>query len=235
MKTRERIQRKFEELEAELVDVVATINTEQRVTNYGSPSWVRPAHTIPFETVDSSKWQGWCTSALHLLKLVFGESGIHFKQFDKILNQARSLSNKAEALGGILAAAKKDFEGGFAVSFEASIAGEIFADFVGLAEHAIGEKQKDVAAVLACAALEDALKRIGAANGLDVAEKEMSDVVNALIGARVIEGAAAKMLRTMPKIRNHAFHAEWGHISEPEVGGVAGFVRQLLLSHLSGS
>src|SRR5262245_30829549 len=131
MSTRERIQRKFEELEAELVYVVATIKTEYQQTNYGAVSWVteRPAHSVPFETVDSSRWHGWCTSALNLLKLAFGESGVHPKHFEKVFNARGSISKKAEALGGILTAAKKDFEGGFAVEFEASIAGEIFADF----------------------------------------------------------------------------------------------------------
>jgi len=132
----------------------------------------------------------------------------------------------------IFMSAKADYDGGYAMSMEASIAGEIFADFVALAKRALEEKQKDVAAVLACAALEDTLKRIAAANGLDVSEKEMADVINALKAARVIEGGTSKLVSAMPKIRNYALHANWDKISEADVGGVIGFVEQLILTHL---
>ena len=40
-------------------------------------------------------------------------------------------------------------------------------------------RSKDVAAVLACAALEDALKRFGRLKGLQVEDKAMQEVVNA--------------------------------------------------------
>jgi len=52
--------------------------------------------------------------------------------------------------------------------------------FVLLAKSALENNQKDVAAVLASAALEDALKRYASLHGLDVAGKEMQDVINAL-------------------------------------------------------
>jgi len=54
---------------------------------------------------------------------------------------------------------------------QASISGEIFGDFIGLAKSALRENYKDVAAVLACAALEDSLKRFAETNGLSVGDK----------------------------------------------------------------
>jgi hypothetical protein len=172
--------------------------------------------------------------AMHLLNLAFGESAIHFAEFGKVYHMAsRNFPVKIAILKGIFAAAKADFEGGYAVKIEASVAGEIFADFVALAKEALNQKQKNVAAVLACAALEDTLKRLGVANGLDVGEKEMAEVVNAIKSAGLIGGGAAKLLSSMPKIRNYAFHANWDNITEAEVGGVIGFVEQLILSHFS--
>jgi hypothetical protein len=132
-------------------------------------------------------------------------------------------------------ARKADFEGGYAIKIEASVAGKIFADFVTLPKKSLDQKQKDVAAVLACAALEDTLKRIGVANGLDVGEKDMTEVISAIKGAGLIGGGAVKLLSPMPKIRNYALHANWEKITEAEVGGVIGFVDQLILTHLSPS
>jgi hypothetical protein len=169
------------------------------------------------------------------LKLAFGESTVYPDTFENVLGKNRVNSNKAEALGDILSAAKADFDGGFAADLEASITGEIFADFVTLAKRALDEKQKDVAAVLASAALEDTLKRIGAANGLDVANKDMSAVISALKAARVIKGGVSKLLDRMPRIRKHAMHAEWTDITAEEVGSLVAFAEQLILTHFSST
>jgi hypothetical protein len=41
------------------------------------------------------------------------------------------------------------------------------------------------------------------------------------------------MLDRMPTIRNYALHANWDKISEPDVGGVIGFVDAFLLKNFS--
>jgi len=73
------------------------------------------------------------------------------------------------------------------------------------------------------------------ANGLDVGEKDMTEVISAIKGAGLIGGGAVKLLSPMPKIRNYALHANWEKITEAEVGGVIGFVDQHILTHLSPS
>lgn len=37
----------------------------------------------------------------------------------------------------------------------------------------------------------------------------------------------------MPRIRNHALHAEWDKLSEPDVNSVIGFVEQFLLTNFN--
>jgi hypothetical protein len=108
--------------------------------------------------------------------------------------------------------------------------GEVLGDFVSLARSALGEGYKDVAAVLACAALEDALKRFATSKGLAVAGKELQEVVNALKSAGHVVGAQKTLLDAMPRIRNLALHAEWSKLSGPDVNSVLGFVEQFLLS-----
>jgi hypothetical protein len=113
------------------------------------------------------------------------------------------------------------------------VSGEVFGDFVALAKQALSEGNKDVAAVLACAALEDALKRFALANDLLVSDKSMQDVVNALKGSGLVGGAQKSLLDNMPKIRNSAMHADWDKLSEPVVNSVIGFVEQFLLTKFS--
>lgn len=88
-----------------------------------------------------------------------------------------------------------------------------------------------MAAVLACAALEDALKRFAESNGLNVNDKVMQEVVNALKAKGLVTGAQKSLLDSMPKIRDYAMHANWDKITAQDVGSVIGFVEQFLLSH----
>ena len=138
-----------------------------------------------------------------------------------------------DALKGIFGAAKADYEGGYIFSMQALISGEIYGDFVALAMAALAEGAKDVAAVLACAALEDSLKRLALLNNLEVSDKTMQDVVNALKAKGLVGGAQKTLLDTMPKIRDYAMHANWSKITPQDVGSVIGFVEQLLLVKFS--
>ncbi|WP_218151147.1 DUF4145 domain-containing protein [Nitrosospira briensis] len=135
---------------------------------------------------------------------------------------------------GIFRAAMADYKGGYTFSYQAAIAGEVYGDFIVLAKNALGEGSKDVAAVLACAALEDALKRLAQSNGLEVSEKVMQEVVSALKSKGVVGGAQKALLDAMPKIRDYAMHANWEKITPQDVGSVIGFVEQLLLNKFSG-
>ena len=140
---------------------------------------------------------------------------------------------QVDALKGIFGAAKADYDGGYTFTMQALISGEIYGDFVVLSKGALAEGAKDVAAVLACAALEDALKRLALLNNLDVSNKSMQDVVKALKAKGLVGGAQKTLLDTMPKIRDYATHANWNKITPQDVGSVIGFVEQLLLTKFS--
>lgn len=88
-----------------------------------------------------------------------------------------------------------------------------FGDFIVLAKQSLAEGYKDVAAVLASAALEDSLKRYAIANGLSVDDGSMTGVINALKSKGLVSGAQKSLLDAMPKIRNYAMHTDWEKIS----------------------
>jgi hypothetical protein len=107
---------------------------------------------------------------------------------------------------------------------------EIFGDFVTAAKAALSEGQKDVAAALSCAALEDALKRFAQMKALHTGDKDMTQVINALKGSGLLSGPQKSLVDAMPRIRNAAMHAEWSKITPEDVGSVIGFVEQFLLT-----
>ena len=180
--------------------------------------------------VPSGVWQEWATSCQSLIKAVFGEDSPHYTNFAERARVCGGRESGIEALRGIFRSAKEDFEGGYVFNIDLRISGEVFGSFVTLAKQALADGQKDVAAVLASAALEDALKRYANANGLNVDGRTMQEVVNALKTKGLVPGAQKTLLNTMPKIRNYAMHANWDKLSEPEVGSIIGFVEHFLLT-----
>lgn len=185
--------------------------------------------------VPDGQWQRWATSAQNLILAVFGDPSPHYRNFIKAYEVCRGEGVQVRTLNALFLSAKDDFEGGYVFDVELRVSGEVFGDFIALARKSLDEGHKDVAAVLACAALEDALKRFADANGLAVGDKTMQEVVNALKSSGLVAGAQKTLLDAMPKIRNLAMHADWHKIAEPDVSSVLGFVEQFLLSKFSHS
>lgn len=183
----------------------------------------------------SGSWEGWATSAENLIRAVYGDTSPHYKNFKVAYVDCRGGEHDIKTLIALFRSAKDDFEGGYVFNVELRVSGEVFGDFVSLARTSLAEGQKDVAAVLACAALEDAIKRLAMANGIAVEGKTMLDLVNALKSAGIVSGAQKSLLDAMPRIRNMAMHADWAKITEPDVSSVLGYVEQLLLSKFSGA
>lgn len=182
--------------------------------------------------LDDKSWHRWANNVLNLLMIVFGKDSDYYSNFKSLYNKDPvPRSDTLETAIGIFSAAINDYESGFLFSVRNVISGEIFGDFVALSKEALREGQKDVAAVLACAALEDALKTYAGQHQLDVKEKSMQEIVSAIKSKGLISGAQKTLLNTMPKIRNYAMHANWDKITHEDVGSVIGFVEQFLLRH----
>ncbi len=198
------------------------------------------AESFPFEYgnygskyVRSGIWKKWATSAESLIKAVFGQDSPYYQNCVSEFKNCNGSDYSIESLQGLFMSAKEAYEGGYLFNVELSISGEIFGDFVNLAKQALNEGHKDVAAVLASAALEDALKRYAKSNGINVDDATMQKVIGAIKSEGLVSGARKTLLETMPKIRNCAMHAEWDKITEPEVNSIIGFVEQFLLNEFS--
>lgn len=184
---------------------------------------------------DGPEFHAWAASALSLIHGVFGNDSPHFNRLNSAITKASENTfvplSRLDACRGVFLGAKSDVEGDFVFRLQIQFTGEVFADFVSAAKAAQSEGKHIVAAVLACAALEDALKRFAAMNGIDVDGKSMEDVVNALKSKGLVGGAQKGLLSTMPKIRNQAMHADWEKLTPQEVGSVLGFTEQFLLAN----
>ena len=180
------------------------------------------------------EWRKWATSVANLLVACGGNRSPHGEAFADRLAKCAGYSYELDGLWGVFLSAKEDFQGGYMIDMELQVSGEVFSDFVVLAKESLGRGNKDVAAVLASAALEDALKKYSAANGIDVADKTLAEIINALKAGGHVAGPLKGMLEPMPRLRNAAMHGDWDKITAVDVGGVIGVVEQWLLTKMSG-
>ena len=188
------------------------------------------------KTADQASFYAWASSALNLVQGVFGKDSPHYErlhvEIDRISNNFIE-EKHLNACRGLFLGAKSDVDGGYLFNLQMSFSGEIFGDFVTAAKAALVEGNHSVAAVLACAALEDALKRYATSKGLLVDDKTMDEVVNALKSQGLVSGAQKALLAAMQKIRNYAMHADWEKLTPQDAGSVIGFVEQFLLSNFT--
>jgi hypothetical protein len=92
---------------------------------------------------------------------------------------------------------------------------------------------KQCAAVLACAALEDSLKRYARQNNLSVDDKPIQEAVSALKAKGLVSGAKKTLLDTMLELRDHPICANWEEFSDADTGSINGFVEQFVINKFS--
>ena len=136
-------------------------------------------------------------------------------------------------LYGYLQTLKADITEGRIVNLQAEARGEVFGDFLTSARRALDEGEKNVAAVLACAALEDSLKQCAKSHSLDVDDADMSTVVGALKSVDAVDKTEGSILKGYTLVRNKAFHAQWDAIDNPAITSILAFTEQFLIKHFS--
>ncbi|HXA15669.1 MAG TPA: DUF4145 domain-containing protein [Thermoanaerobaculia bacterium] len=189
---------------------------------------VRGSGIAPYSSED---WQAWATSVMNLFDSAFGRNSVHYENFKALYDKYGGWAHEVESGKGIFRAAKADYDGGYVFKLEARVSGEIFGDLVLLAKEALANQNIPAAAVLAAAALEDALKRYALLSGVDVSDKPMQQVVAALKSKGLVAGAQKTLLDTMPKIRDFAMHANWDKLTAADASSVIGFVEAFLIMH----
>ena len=187
------------------------------------------------EVFSSSRLEELVSSTISILSKLYGLNHSHVKDFMDKVKMYRSYSNEEHQILncclGKLNAIESDIKFGLLNTIEKQISGEVFGDFIKAAKASFEENQKDIAAVLACAALEDLLKRLGKINSLAIEDKSMNDVVNSLKRAGIIKGPQASLIGAYVTLRNKTFHAEWNKIDAADVKSLISFTEQMLLQN----
>lgn len=137
-------------------------------------------------------------------------------------------------IAGLLENLKREVQHGLLGSLKNRFAGEILSDFIVLAREAAGENAegaKNVAAVLAAAAFEDTIRRMGLEFAGITDRPNLSEVIIKLKEKGILKGSQVGIAQSFLNFRNNALHADWNKIEKASIESVLGFVQELLSKH----
>lgn len=138
------------------------------------------------------------------------------------------------AVKGTLVSITADLDAGLVGSLARIVAGDVLTDFVKLSRAVLetpSDEAKNVGAVLAAAAFEDTIRRLGILSNIPEEEK-LADVVVKLKEAGILQGAQVGIAQSYLNFRNRALHADWSGVDRPEVQSVLAFTEQLILQKI---
>lgn len=121
-------------------------------------------------------------------------------------------------------------------SVRALLTGEIVAELLGLAKEISAdhsESAKNVSAVLAAAAFEDVIRRMGTEFGGVTGRPKLEEVIHTLKQKSVLKGGEVTTALGYLKFRNDSLHADWPNVHKSQVASCLAFVEALLVKHFS--
>jgi hypothetical protein len=184
-------------------------------------------------------------SALTVMSRIYGDPSRQLEGFQRWSERGAAVHDRlfdqyehrvAKGIGDALEAALADHKAGITTSLKFQTAGAVLGDFVALARTTLAahsEATGKVAAVLAAAALEETLKRLGQLNGVDVGARDLRGVIAKLRDANVLVGAQSGVALGYVKFRDYAFHGQFDMIDDLTTDGALAFVEGVITSRMS--
>lgn len=211
------ISKRFAELEAKIQDVLST--RKER----GRGEWS--------DSYDDATMHQWMTSVLNLLQRVFGESSIHYRNFEKESGNYPSDIFRFGSCTGIFRAAKDDYENGYLFNVHSLVKAEILAgDVLEQAQELLNAGYHNPACVLIGVALESTLKEL--CNRHTITPAKLEKMNADLCKANAYNMAKQKQITAWADLRNKAAHGQWEEYSYTDVRLMLAGVQQFLADYL---
>jgi hypothetical protein len=177
--------------------------------------------------VNQIEFHEWRAASLSFLTRVFGPDHPH----TKLHTEKVSFEDIDDTHYGIaiLRAARQDIEGGHLKSIESLVSADVFSNFLEMASHLLEQGYKDAAAVLGGAVLEDGLRRVARAKGIQVKPSDdLSALNHKLADAGTYNRLMQKRVQVWAEVRNRAAHGQFDQYDSALVGetlrGIADFL-----------
>ena len=175
------------------------------------------------------------SSGLAFFRNCFGEDHPFYKQFDSEMGPGATPRN-AEDGRAVLTAAINELKGGWLQTTQGLIAGNLFSDFLDMANHLLDENYKDAAAVIAGSSLEAHLRALCVKSSIDVIDTKgahkKADLINAeLHKAKIYALSEQKQVTAWLGIRNDAAHGDYAKVIAGSVKVMIDGIRHFMTIH----
>jgi len=121
-----------------------------------------------------------------------------------------------------------DIQSGRLASIRTRYQGDVLRDLIAISREC--ESHKDIAAVLACAALETAMRRLAENCGAS-AISGLSSAANYLRSVGKITKEERRFLDPFVDLRDSALHSDWGKVTPSMVASLLGYLEQFVAAH----
>ncbi len=125
--------------------------------------------------VNTGLFSGFRAMGLSFIFSLFGENHAYYKEFNSTVstNWATNVLNGINILQAIL----EEVERGWLTTLKKLVTAEVFSDFMEMAKYLLDEKYKDPAAVIIGSVLEEHLRQLCTANGIEITRLSGMDTV----------------------------------------------------------
>lgn len=170
---------------------------------------------------------------------ISGKHSPYARQMVSILDEDSHPSYKAEIITGIVAALKGDIQDGYLASLTELVRGEVFEDFLQMAEYLLSEGFKDAAAVIAGSTLEAHLRQLCSKYGIDIKRTlpdgsrrpKNSGQLNQDLAKVAYSLFEQKQVTAWLDLRNSAAHGQYVDYSREQVEQFTEWLRYFIEKH----
>jgi hypothetical protein len=175
---------------------------------------------------DTKSVLAFLTSARAVIIRISGKESTYTKNLEEIMSRNWGDSSKVEYILGVLQSLSEDFNSGYLVSYSELIHGELFGNFLEMADHLISEGYKDAAAVISGSTLEEHLRQLCLKNGIRIERTDSTrniipikaDKMNSdLSSSGVYKILDQKNVTAWLDLRNKAAHGKYSEYTKEQV------------------
>ena len=171
-----------------------------------------------------------------VIKRAAGRNSEYYQQVKDILTTTKPTSyisyGNLSGLIGVADALLHDIRSGYLKSFEELVHGELFVDFLEMAQYLLHEGFKDAAAVIAGSTLEAHLRQLCEKVGIPVEKdgkpKKAETINSELYKAKAYKKLDQKNVTAWLDLRNEAAHGHYGEYSKEDVKTLIAGIRYFI-------
>jgi len=159
------------------------------------------------------------------LERIVGRNSEYYKHALSVASGERRASKTLDFLIGTIEGLFHDIKNNYLKSLTEIIFGDVFGDYLEMAEHLLNEGYKDPAAVIAGSTLEEHLKQLYLNNGIDInvqtriglRSKRAGQINSELAKNEVYSKLDQKSITAWLDLRNKAAHGKYNEYSSKKV------------------